>query len=374
MKKVLFIDRDGTLIVEPPVDFQVDSLEKLEFIPKIFRNLWLITQNLDYELVMVSNQDGLGTGSYPIEVFELVQHKILKAFANEGIVFNDILIDKSLPGENAPTRKPKTGMLGKYLDGTYDLAGSFVIGDRITDAELAQNIGCQAILYAEDSIRDEMTGSNLRETCVLITNDWDRIFSFVAAPVRTALIERNTRETRIRISLNLDGTGKTEISTGLGFFDHLLDQIGRHSGCDLIVKVKGDLHVDEHHTVEDTALALGEAFWKALGEKRGIERYGFVLPMDDCLATVAIDFGGRPCLVWNADFRREKVGDLPTELFSHFFKSFSVNARCNLNIKAEGLNEHHKIEAIFKAFAKAIKMAIHRDPSNFELPSTKGVL
>lgn len=374
MKKVLFLDRDGTLIVEPPDDFQVDSLEKLEFVPKVFRNLWLITKNLDYELVMVSNQDGLGTEGYPMEAFKIVQQKILKSFENEGIFFSDVLIDTSLAHENVPTRKPGTGMLGKFLDGTCNLAGSFVIGDRLSDVLLARNLGCQAILFADDSFRDQLIEANLGDTCVLITKDWDQIYSCVAAPVRTAVIERNTRETAIKVVLNLDGTGKTEIITGLGFFDHLLEQIGRHSGCDLSVKAQGDLHVDEHHTVEDTALALGEAFTKTLGEKTGIERYGFVLPMDDCLASVAIDFGGRPSLAWAANFSREKVGDLPTELFSHFFKSFSVSARCNLNIKAEGQNEHHKIEAIFKAFAKAIKMAIHREPFNFELPSTKGVL
>jgi imidazoleglycerol-phosphate dehydratase/histidinol-phosphatase len=374
MKKALFIDRDGTLIVEPPDDFQVDTLEKLEFIPGIFRNLWLIVHNLDYDLVMISNQDGLGTEAYPEEAFFKVQDKILKALENEGIVFSDILIDCSFPHEDAPTRKPGTGMLGKYMDGNYDLAGSFVIGDRATDVRLACNLGCKAVLFGTKASSEVLTEQSLRETCILITDNWDEIYRCVATPQRRITIERNTRETSVRIALNLDGTGKTEISTGLGFFDHLLDQIGRHSGCDLSVRVKGDLHVDEHHTVEDTALALGEAYAKALTDKRGIERYGFVLPMDECLATVAVDFGGRPCLVWNAQFKREKVGDLPTELFSHFFKSFSDNARCNLNISADGTNEHHKIEAVFKAFAKAVRMAIRRDPSNFELPSTKGLL
>jgi imidazoleglycerol-phosphate dehydratase/histidinol-phosphatase len=374
MKKVLFIDRDGTLIVEPPDDFQVDSLEKLEFIPKVFRNLFLIIQNLDFELVMVSNQDGLGSPGYPFDSFYQVQQKVLKAFGNEGIVFSDIHIDSSMPHENAPTRKPKTGMLGKYSDGEYNLSESFVIGDRISDAELAKNLGCKAVLFGPESLKEEIEKADLNLTCALITDDWDKIYSFLAAPVRTATLERNTRETRINISLNLDGTGKTSISTGMGFFDHLLDQLGRHSGCDLSVLVKGDLHVDEHHTIEDTALALGEVFSKALGDKRGIERYGFMLPMDDCLATVAVDFGGRPWLVWDVHFNREKVGDLPTEMFFHFFKSFSDGARCNLNIKAEGVNEHHKIEAIFKALARAMKIAFRRDVFNAELPSTKGLL
>jgi imidazoleglycerol-phosphate dehydratase/histidinol-phosphatase len=374
MKKVLFIDRDGTLIVEPPDDFQVDSLEKLEFIPKVFRNLFLIIQNLDFELVMVSNQDGLGSPGYPFDSFYQVQQKVLKAFGNEGIVFSDIHIDSSMPHENAPTRKPKTGMLGKYSDGEYNLSESFVIGDRISDAELAKNLRCKAVLFGPESLKEEIEKADLNLTCALITDDWDKIYSFLAAPVRTATLERNTRETRINISLNLDGTGKTSISTGMGFFDHLLDQLGRHSGCDLSVLVKGDLHVDEHHTIEDTALALGEVFSKALGDKRGIERYGFMLPMDDCLATVAVDFGGRPWLVWDVHFNREKVGDLPTEMFFHFFKSFSDGARCNLNIKAEGVNEHHKIEAIFKALARAMKIAFRRDVFNTELPSTKGLL
>jgi imidazoleglycerol-phosphate dehydratase / histidinol-phosphatase len=374
MKKVLFIDRDGTLVVEPPEDFQVDSLEKLEFIPGVFRNLWLIFHNLDFELVMVSNQDGLGSKVYPYESFHQVQNKIMKAFENEGIIFADVHIDPTLPEEHAPTRKPGTGMLGKYLDGSYNLAESYVIGDRITDAELARNLGCKALLLAPDSCQEEIESLNLSATCALITRQWDDIYSFLAAPVRTASYERNTRETRISVRLNLDGTGETRISTGLGFFDHLLDQIGRHSGCDLEIRAEGDLHVDEHHTVEDTALALGEVFSKALGNKRGIERFGFTLPMDDCLASVALDFGGRPWLVWQAEFKREKVGDLPTEMFFHFFKSFSDSARCNLNIQAEGTNEHHKIEAIFKAFARSLKMAVRRDPENSGLPSTKGLL
>jgi imidazoleglycerol-phosphate dehydratase / histidinol-phosphatase len=374
MKRVLFIDRDGTLIVEPPDDFQIDTLEKLEFIPKVFRNMFLIVQNLDFELVMVSNQDGLGSTGYPYHSFNSVQQKVIKAFGNEGIVFSSIHIDSSMPADNAPTRKPKTGMLGKYMEGDYNLSESFVIGDRISDVELAKNLGCKAIMFGPDSFWQEIEKEDLTRNCALITGDWDRIYAFLAAPVRIATFERNTRETRIKISLNLDGTGKTSVSTGLGFFDHLLDQIGRHSGCDLSVLIKGDIHVDEHHTIEDTALALGEVFNKALGDKRGIERYGFVLPMDDCLASVAVDFGGRPWLIWDVTFNREKVGDLPTEMFFHFFKSFSDGARCNLNIKAEGVNEHHKIEAIFKALARSMKIAFRRDIFNAELPSTKGLL
>jgi imidazoleglycerol-phosphate dehydratase/histidinol-phosphatase len=373
MKKALFIDRDGTLIAEPN-DEQIDSLEKLEFIPKVFRNLYFIRKNLNYELVMVSNQDGLGTASYPEETFWPAHQKMLTAFENEGVVFDDILIDRSFPHENLPTRKPGLGMMGKYMDDIYDLENSFVIGDRVTDIVLAKNLGAKAILINDGMLAPEIKAAGLNDTCVLITTDWDEIYACVAAPERTATINRNTRETDIFIQINLDGTGKTNISTGLHFFDHMLDQIGRHSGCDLTIKVKGDLHVDEHHTVEDTAIVLGEALAKALGNKKGIERYGFYLPMDECLAAVALDFGGRPWLVWDATFKREKVGDVPTELFFHFFKSFSDAARCNLNIKVEGDNEHHKIEAIFKAFAKAIKMAVKRDVFNFELPSTKGLL
>lgn len=374
MKKVLFIDRDGTLIIEPPIDFQVDSLEKLEFLPRVFRNLSLIAQNLDYELVIVSNQDGLGTAGYPEESFQLVQEKMLKAFENEGIVFDDILIDKSWPEDNAPTRKPRTGLLGKYLAGDYDLANSFVIGDRLTDIELAKNIGAKGILLNKGEMSEEVEKAGLLNHCVLISEDWDDVYACVAAPERISTVVRKTKETDIFVGLNLDGTGASQISTGLKFFDHMLEQIGRHSGCNLTIVVKGDLEVDEHHTIEDTALALGEAFRKAIGNKAGIERYGFCLPMDDCLALVALDFGGRPWLVWKAEFRREKVGDVPTEMFMHFFKSFSDAALCNLNIEAEGQNEHHKIEAIFKAFAKAIKMAVRRDIFNFELPSTKGSL
>ncbi len=372
-KKALFIDRDGTLIFEP-ADEQIDSLEKLEFIPKVFRNMYLIQKNLDYELVMVTNQDGLGTASFPEETFWPAHNKVLGAFEKEGVTFDDILIDRSFPHENLPTRKPGTGMLGKYLNGDYDLANSFVIGDRLTDIQLAKNIGAKGILINNGDLVEQMEKQGLSNHCVLVSNDWDDIYACVAAPVRTAIVERTTKETSISVSLNLDGSGVCEISTGLHFFDHMLNQIGRHSGVDLKIDVKGDLEVDEHHTIEDTALALGEAFRKAIGSKKGMERYGFCLPMDDCLAMAAIDFGGRPWLVWDAEFKREKVGDMPTEMFLHFFKSFSDAALCNLNIKAEGTNEHHKIEAIFKATAKAIKMAIKRDIFNFELPTTKGKL
>ncbi len=372
-KKALFIDRDGTLIFEPE-DEQIDSLEKLEFLPKVFRNMYFIQKNLDYELVMVTNQDGLGTASYPEETFWQAHNKVLRAFENEGVTFDDILIDRSFPHENLPTRKPGTGMLGKYLNGDYDLANSFVIGDRLTDIQLAKNIGAKGILLNNGDLVVQMEKLELANHCVLVSNDWDDIYACVASPERTAEVVRTTKETSISVKLNLDGSGVCEISTGLHFFDHMLNQIGRHSGVDLKIEVKGDLEVDEHHTIEDTALALGEAFKKAVGSKIGMERYGFCLPMDDCLALAAIDFGGRPWLVWDAEFKREKVGDMPTEMFFHFFKSFSDAALCNLNIKAEGTNEHHKIEAIFKALAKAIKMAIKRDIFNFELPSTKGKL
>jgi imidazoleglycerol-phosphate dehydratase / histidinol-phosphatase len=323
---------------------------------------------------MVTNQDGLGTSSYPEEDFKIVQEKLLKTLANEGVDLDDILVDRSFPHENSPTRKPRTGLLHKYLDGSYDLASSFVIGDRATDIELAVNLGCKAILYSGDHPLNIPEPEFIKENCVLLTGNWDDIYTCVASPVRSAVVERNSRETQIRISLNLDGTGKTEVSTGLGFFDHMLEQIGRHSGCDLSVKTTGDLHVDEHHTIEDTAIVLGEAIAKALGTKKGIERYGFLLPMDDCLATVAVDFGGRSWIVWDVRFQREKVGDVPTELFFHFFKSFSDAARCNLYIKADGMNDHHKAESIFKAFAKALRNAVRKDPFNFELPSTKGIL
>lgn len=374
MKKLIFLDRDGTMIVEPPDDFQIDTLEKLELLPGVIRNLRLVRENLPFGLVMVSNQDGLGTPVYPEEAFELVQGKLLRLLENEGITFDDILIDKTFPEENAPTRKPGTGMMGKYIDGSYDLAGSFVIGDRLTDVQLAANLGAKAILYTTTISAEEVVAGGLAGSCALITNSWDDIYRFLALPVRTATVERKTRETDIRVLLTLDGSGKSDISTGLGFFDHMLDQIARHSGCDLTVKVKGDLYVDEHHTVEDTALALGEAFGKALGDKTGMERYGYVLPMDDALATVALDFGGRPWLVWKAHFHRDKVGDLPTELIFHFFKSFSDTARCNLYMEVTGDNDHHQIEALFKGFARALRMALRRDPFNFVLPTTKGVL
>lgn len=374
MKKALFIDRDGTLIVEPPVDFQVDTLEKLEFIPGVFRNLFQISKNLDYELVIVSNQDGLGTTGYPEENFRLVQDKMLKAFENEGIRFDSILIDKSFEADNAPTRKPKTGLLTKYMTGEYDLQQSWVIGDRPTDVELAKNLGTRSIFFNPGKTvlpTMEETADNINH---FIVTSWDEIYNLVALGIRSAKILRNTAETNITVELNCDGTGKYEVETGLGFFDHMISQLARHSGCDLKVKTSGDLDVDEHHTIEDTGLAIGEAFYQALGNKRGMERYGFALPMDDCSAQVLIDFSGRPWLVWDAEFKREKIGEMPTEMFMHFFKSFSDTARCNLNIKATGSNEHHKIEAIFKALARAIKMAIRRDAFDATLPSTKGTL
>ncbi|WP_026474611.1 bifunctional histidinol-phosphatase/imidazoleglycerol-phosphate dehydratase HisB [Alkaliflexus imshenetskii] len=374
-KKVLFIDRDGTIIIEPPTDFQIDSLEKLEFYPKAIRNLHLIASRLDFELVMVTNQDGLGTPSFPEETFWPAHNKMLKTLEGEGIHFEKIHIDRSFPEENAPTRKPRTGMLTEYFTDAYDLAGSFVIGDRLTDVELAKNLGSKAILVqSPEQGKQMLETSGLSEHCQLITNNWDEITAFLFRTDRTAVVDRSTSETTIHIELDLDGTGKCNINTGLHFFDHMLEQIGRHSGCDLTIQVNGDLHVDEHHTIEDTGLALGEAFKKALGDKRGIDRYGFCLPMDDVLAQVAIDFGGRPWLVWDAEFKREKVGDMPTEMFHHFFKSFSDTSLSNLNIKAEGANEHHKIEGIFKALAKAIKAAIRKDPFSNQLPSTKGVL
>lgn len=369
-KKALFIDRDGTLVIEPPIDYQLDSLDKLEFYPKVFRNLYFIRKNLDFEFVMVTNQDGLGTASFPEDTFWPAHNKMLKTLEGEGIVFDDILIDKSFPEDNAPTRKPRTGMLGKYMTGDYDLEHSFVIGDRQTDVELAKNLGCKAIFMQDEFVLPD----ELKDICVLQTTDWDVISEFLFAGERKAEVKRTTKETDIYIALNLDGKGHCQISTGLGFFDHMLEQIGKHSGMDLTIQVKGDMHVDEHHTIEDTAIALGEAIYKALGDKRGIERYGYSLPMDDCLCSVALDFGGRAWLVWDAEFHREKVGDMPTEMFLHFFKSLSDSAKMNLNIKAEGANEHHKIEGIFKALARALKMAKKRDIFNYELPSTKGVI
>ena len=371
-KKVLFIDGDGTILVEPAVTFQVDTLEQLEFLPHVIRNLYFIRHKLDFEWAMVTNQDGLGTASYPQENFDMVQHKLIQILENEDIHFDKIFVDKSLPEQNLKTRKPGTGMLESYFTEEYDLANSFVIGDRITDVELAYNMGCKAIIISQKD--DLIQSSDLAKYCALQTTDWDRIAEFLFAGERTAKIERKTKETDILVQLNLDGTGKTEIDTGLRFFDHMLDQIGRHSGCDLKIHVKGDLEVDEHHTIEDTAIALGEALLKALGDKRGIERYGFALPMDDCLCSVALDFGGRAWLVFDGQFKREYVGDFPTEMLPHFFKSLSDAARMNLNIRLEGENEHHKIEGIFKAFAKAIKMAKNRDIYHYELPTTKGKL
>ncbi len=374
MKKALFIDRDGTLIWEPPNDFQVDTLERLEFIPGVIRNLYLIRKNLDYELVIVSNQDGLGGPGYPEESFRLVHQKMLTTFENEGIVFDDILFDKTFPHEHAVTRKPNTGMLTRYMQGDYDLKNSYVIGDRITDVELARNLGTMAILLAPGGAGERPDLKITARPNEWILKDWDEIYRQVAVGIRTASVERNTAETKIKVALNLDGTGKFDIATGIGFFDHMISQLARHSGCDLEVKVDGDLKVDEHHTIEDTALAIGACFYNALGNKRGIERYGYALPMDDCMAQVLIDFGGRSWLVWDAQFDREKVGEMPTEMFMHFFKSFSDAAHCNLNIKAEGTNEHHKIEAVFKALARAIKMAIRRDVFDSALPTTKGIL
>jgi imidazoleglycerol-phosphate dehydratase/histidinol-phosphatase len=363
MKKVLFIDRDGTLIVEPPIDFQVDSLEKLEFYPQVFQYLSRIAQELDYELVMVTNQDGMGTDSFPENNFWPAQNKMLKAFENEGIRFADVIIDVSFPEQNLPTRKPGTALLQQYVKGNYDLKNSFVIGDRVTDIQLAKNLGSQAIFISAEA----------NEQAILSTASWETIYQFLKAQPRTAQLIRTTKETEIAVEINLDGNGKSNINTGLGFFDHMLDQIAKHGNIDLNITVKGDLYVDEHHTIEDVGIALGDVFAQALGSKKGINRYGFLLPMDDCLAQVALDFGGRSWLVWDAKFTREKIGEMPTEMFSHFFKSFCDGAKCNLNIKAEGENEHHKIESVFKAFAKAIKMAVQKDGTN-NIPSTKGIL
>lgn len=378
MKKVLFIDRDGTLAIEPPVDYQLDSFEKLEFYPKVFQYLGKIAKELDFELVMVTNQDGLGTNSFPEATFWPVHNFLIKTFKKEGIVFTEQIIDKTFSKDNASTRKPNTGLLTHYFSEAYDLENSFVIGDRLTDIELAKNLGAKGILINNNNTEgeDEITVAKeeLRQFIALETNDWSAIYEFLKVKERTGRSTRNTNETKIEIDVNLDGTGKSTIATGIAFFDHMLDQIARHGQLDLNIQVQGDLEVDEHHTIEDTAIALGELFAKTLGNKLGIERYGFCLPMDDCLAQVAIDFGGRNWLVWEADFKREMVGKMPTEMFMHFFKSFTDGAKCNLNIKAEGINEHHKIEAIFKAFAKAIKMAVKRDVEKMILPSTKGML
>ena len=377
-KKILFIDRDGTIVLEPN-DYQLDSLEKLEFYPNVFQYLGKIAKEMDFELVLVTNQDGLGTNSFPENDFWPTQNFILKAFENEGIVFDEIFIDRSLPEENSPNRKPRTGMLTKYIDNSeYDLENSIVIGDRITDVELAKNLGCKALFINKNenlgSQESKLTFEEIEKNIVLETISWKAIYEYLKLENRTSEIYRKTNETDIFIKIDLDGTGKSVIETGIAFFDHMLDQIARHGQIDLEIIVKGDLQVDEHHTIEDTAIALGEVFSKALGSKLGIERYGFCLPMDDCLAQVALDFGGRNWLVWDADFKREKIGEMPTEMFLHFFKSFSDGAKANINIKAEGINEHHKIEAIFKAFAKAIKAAVKRDVEKLILPSTKGLL
>jgi len=361
MKKVLFIDRDGTLAIEPPIDYQLDSLEKLEFYPGVFQGLGKIVRELDYELVMVTNQDGLGTDSFPEDTFWPAQNKLIQAFENEGIIFSEVLIDKSFPEDNAPTRKPRTGLLPKYIYGNYDLENSFVIGDRVTDIELAENLKCQGIFISK----------NADDYASLITESWEEVYQYLKLKPRKGIISRVTNETNIAIEVNLDGSGKSNISTGLGFYDHMLEQISKHGNLDLNIDVQGDLEIDEHHTIEDVAIALGEAFVKALGNKKSIERYGFLLPMDDCLTQVAIDFGGRPWLVWETSFKREMIGEMPSEMFMHFFKSFSDAAKCNLNIKSEGDNEHHKIESIFKAFAKVIKMATTKT-NNYSIPSTKG--
>lgn len=374
MKKVLFIDRDGTIIVEPPVTFQIDSLEKLEFLPYAISSLRKFAEETDFELVMVSNQDGLGTKKYPKKAFDIVQKKMMTTLNNEGINFSAIHIDKSFEKDNSPNRKPKTGMLKKYISRNYDLKNSYVIGDRVTDLQLAKNLGSKAILIRNDLNKKMKISSELKTVLALDAKNWNEIYEFFKSPSRKISHARKTKETDITIELDLDGKGKSKISTGLSFFDHMLEQVAKHGNINLNISAKGDLHIDEHHTIEDVGIALGEAFSKALGDKRGIERYGFCMPMDDCLAQVALDFGGRNWIEWQAEFKREKIGEMPTEMFFHFFKSFSDASKCNLNIKAEGTNEHHKIEAIFKAFAKAIKMAVKRDVNNMTLPSTKGTL
>ncbi|MBS1496260.1 MAG: bifunctional histidinol-phosphatase/imidazoleglycerol-phosphate dehydratase HisB [Bacteroidetes bacterium] len=378
--KVLFIDRDGTLINEAPPTYQLDSFDKLQFYPHVFEYLTKIATELNYELVMVTNQDGLGTDDFPEEKFWPVQNFVMHSLQNENIHFSNVLIDKTFADQNAATRKPGTGMLTAYLNNSaYDLEHSFVIGDRLTDMQLASNLGCKGIwLNVDESLGADEVGGNIdmlkQKTIVLTTPDWEKIYRYLKLPPRAIVHQRNTNETKINIELNLDGNAVSDIDTGLGFFDHMLDQLSKHSGIDLKIKCQGDLHIDEHHSIEDVAIALGEAFAKALGDKKGIERYGFLLPMDDCLAQVAIDFGGRSWLVWKVKFLRDKIGEMPTEMFYHFFKSFTDAAKCNLNIKAKGKNEHHKIEAIFKAFAKAIRMAVQRDINNDKLPTTKGVL
>ncbi len=379
-KRILFIDRDGTLINEAPPTYQLDSFDKLTFYPDMFTYLRKIAEELDYKLVMVTNQDGLGTDAFPEDTFWPLQNFVMKSLENENIHFDAVHIDRSFPHENKPTRKPATGMLTEYLNAElYDIEHSFVIGDRITDVQLAKNLGCKAIWMNADpelGLNDtSMNVAELRETTVALEDvSWKRIYEFLKLGLRVVSHQRNTNETKISIDLNLDGTGKANVHTGLGFFDHMLDQIARHGNIDVTVKVDGDLHIDEHHTIEDTGIALGEAFAKGLADKRGMERYGFCLPMDDCEAQVSIDFGGRNWIVWEAEFKREKIGEMPTEMFFHFFKSFSDASKSNLIIRATGTNEHHKIEGIFKAFAKAIKMAVKRDASKLFLPSTKGVL
>jgi len=369
MQKVLFIDRDGTLIWEPPTDFQIDSFEKLKFLPGVITWLGKIARELDYELVMVTNQDGLGTDSFPENTFWPVHNLMVDTLTNEGITFEDQCIDRTFEKDNQPTRKPNTGMLTKYVNGDYDLVNSFVIGDRLTDVKLAKNLGSKSIFIKN---YDKETG--FENEIDKIVETWEEIYNYLKLPERKITHTRTTKETDITVEINLDGSGKTNIKTGLSFFDHMLEQIAKHGNIDLSINAKGDLHIDEHHTIEDTAITLGEAFAKSLGDKRGIERYGFCLPMDDCLAQVALDFGGRNWIEWQAEFKREKIGDMPTEMFYHFFKSFSDASKCNLNIKVEGQNEHHKIESIFKAFAKAIKISVKRDANNMSLPSTKGVL
>jgi imidazoleglycerol-phosphate dehydratase/histidinol-phosphatase len=378
-RKILFIDRDGTLIKEAPPTYQLDAFSKLEFYPHMFEYLTKIAKEMDYELVMVTNQDGLGSASFPEDNFWPVQHFILRALENEGIIFSEIFIDRTFAHENKRSRKPGTEMLTAYTDSKdYDLKKSFVIGDRITDVKLAENLGCRAFwLNNHDDLGAaelNITANELKSVIALETQNWEDIYNFLKVPPRLIEHSRNTNETKINVTLNLDGKGIASIKTGLGFFDHMLEQLVKHSGVDLAITCDGDLHIDEHHTIEDVGLALGEAFILALGDKRGIERYGFLLPMDDCLAQVSIDFGGRSWLVWDVEFKREKIGEMPTEMFYHFFKSFSDAAKCNLNIKAEGVNEHHKIESVFKAFAKSIKMAIKRDAQNNSLPTTKGIL
>ena len=373
MKKVLFIDRDNVLILEPG-DEQIDSLEKLRFYPGVFRGLGKIAEETDYLLVMVTNQDGLGTGSFPEDNFWPAHNKMLEALQGEGIVFDRIFIDRSFPHENKPTRKPGTAMLTDFLQGEYDLAASYVIGDRLTDMQLAKNLGTKGLWLNDPSKREVLEKEGLQGTVSLVTPSWEDIYLHLVRPARVGEVKRKTKETDIQVTVNLDGSGSASITTGIAFFDHMLEQISKHGSIDLDIKVQGDLEVDEHHTIEDTGIALGEAFLMALGDKRGIERYGFCLPMDDCLAQVALDFGGRNWIVWEAEFHREMVGKMPTEMFFHFFKSFSDASKSNLNIKAEGTNEHHKIEAIFKAFARAIKMAVRKDDQNNQLPSTKGML